>query len=263
MRHFATILCVVAIAVLAGSALATPVMEGSAPLSLPAAGDTSTVTISLAGAETGLSGYNLTLSLTPAGTAEIVSVAFPPWVRMPMNGTLPASSTHLQAVDLERHAEPGTSPIPLITVTLRAINNGKTVLTALPVIVDDDQGGRYTIDLLQIPVQVGTAPSETATPSAMPTTLQPPSSSGGAQSPSPSIATDTLPSPTASLLSATVESVTTATTAPPVSQSPLSATPASEQATPSAKATPGFDCITACFVGLVISILTMLNRKPW
>jgi len=263
MRRFAVILCAVALATLAGPALATPVLEGPASLSLPAAGDTGTVTISLAGAETGLSGYNLTLSLAPAGTAEIVAVVFPSWAGIPMTGTLPASSTYLQAVDLERHAEPGVSPIPLITVTLRAITDGETVLTGLPVIVDDDQGGRYTIDSLQIPVQVGTVPSETATPGTMPATLRPPSSSGGAPSPNPSIATDTLSSPAAPLSSATVESVTTFTTAPPVSQSPPSAAPAGEQTTPPVKATPGFDCITACFAGLVISILALLNRKPW
>jgi len=256
MRHFAVILCVVALAAVAGPALATPVLEGSAPLFLPAAGDTGTVTISLAGAETGLSGYNLTLSLAPGGTAEIVSVAFPSWAGIPVNGTLPASSTYLQAVDLERHAEPGTSPIPLITVTLRAITNGEAILTALPVIVDDDQGGRYTLDSLQIPVQVGTVSSEPATPDTVPTTLQPPSSSGGAPSPSPSITTDTLVSPDAPRPSATVESVTTATTAPPVSQSPSSATP-------SAKATPGFGCTTVCLAGLAISVLALLNRKPW
>lgn len=254
MRHFAVILCVVALAALAGQALASPVLEGSGPLSLPAAGDTGTVTISLAGAETGLSGYNLTLSLAPAGTAEIVSVAFPSWAGIPMNGTLPASSTYLQAVDLERLAGPGASPISLVTVTIRAIADGETVLTVVPSIVDDDQGGRYTIAPLQLPIQVGTVP----------TTLQAPSSSGGVPAPIASTTPGAPPSPAAPLPSGTVESVTTAGVTPPVSPSPSpSSTPADAQATPSAKATPGFECTTVCLAGLVISALALLNRKPW
>ena len=263
MQHFAVILCVVALATLIGPALATPVLEGSAPPPLPAAGDTSTVTISLAGAETGLSGYNLTLSLAPVGPAEIVSVAFPSWAGMPVNGTLPASSTYIQAVDLERRAEPGASPIPLITVTLRALADGETVLTALPVIVDDDQGGRYTIGPLQVPIRVGTVPAETTLPGTMPTASQASSSSGNAPVPGASITPNPLPSPAAPLPAGTVESVTAATTAPHVSLSSSSATPAGEQTTPSAKATPEFNCITACFAGLVISALVLLNRKPW
>lgn len=206
MQNFAVILYAVAFAALAGQALAVPVLEGSGPLSLPAAGDTGTVMVSLAGAETGLSGYNLTLSLAPAGTAELVSVAFPSWARMPVNGTLPASSTCLQAVDLEGLAGPGASPVLLVTVTLRALADGETVLTALPIMVDDDQGGRYTLDPLRIPVQVGTVS----------TASQASSSSENTPAPGPSITTDELPAPTAPLPAGTAESVTTATTAPPV-----------------------------------------------
>ena len=72
MGNVAVILCVVALATLAGQAPATPVLEGSAPLSLTEAGGTGTVTISLAGAETGLSGYNLTLRLSNRDTGLLL-----------------------------------------------------------------------------------------------------------------------------------------------------------------------------------------------
>jgi hypothetical protein len=110
MQHFAVILCVVALATLIGPVLATPVLEGSAPPPLPAAGDTSTVTISLAGAETGLSGYNLTLSLAPVGPAEIVSVAFPSWAGMPVNGTS-RQVPHISRPSISRDV-PNRAPLP-------------------------------------------------------------------------------------------------------------------------------------------------------
>jgi len=256
MRNFTVLLCVVA---LAGQALAAPALEGPTHLSFPAAGDTGTVAINLTGVETGLSGYNLTLSLSPAGIAEIESVAFPSWVRIPVNGTLPASSTYLQAVDLDRNAEPGTSPLPLLTATLRAIVDGETTLAVVPVIVDDDLGGRYALDPLKIAVRVGAAPPETATSDTMPRTLRPSSSSGGVQPQGTSTATDTLPGPDTPISSATVGSVTT--TYPPVSLSPPITTPAGELATPSTKTTQGFDCTTVCFAGLLISLLALLGWK--
>ena len=260
MRNLMVLLC---IAALSGQALATPVLEGSTLLSLPATGDTGTVTISLGGAETGLSGYNLTLSLSPIGAAEIVSVAYPSWARIPVNGTLPASSTYLQTVDLERHVEPGTSPIPLITVTLRAIADGETVLAVVPVIIEDDQGGRYALDPLQVMVQVGTAPSKTATLDAMLIASQPSPSSGDALFPRYPAATDTPAYSASPLPPETVESMTAATTASPVSLSTISALPAGEITTPSVKENPGFGCITAYLAGLVISLLTLIGRKPW
>ncbi len=256
MRDFMVILCAVALAALAGQTLAAPVLEGPASLSLPAAGSTGTVAISLAGAGTGLSGYNLTLSLAPAGTAEIVSVDFPSWARMPANGTLPASSTYLQAVDLEMHAEPGASPIILVNVTLRAITGGATVLAAVPVIVDDDRGGRYTLDPLQIPVLVDTVPAETATPGTVPV-----SSSAAVPSSTPSTTSNAPPSPVAPLPSGAVENVTTAGAS--LSPSPPVVTPDGEQTMPPTEAAPGFDVVTACFAGLLISVLTLLKRKPW
>ncbi len=256
MRNLAVLLCVVA---LAGQALAAPALEGPPPLSFPAAGDTGTVAINLAGVETGLSGYNLTLSLSPAGIAEIVSVTFPSWARIPMNGTLPASSTYLQAVDLDRNAEPGTSPLPIITATLRALADGETTLAVVPVIVDDDMGGRYALDPLKIAVRVGTTPPKTATSGAMSRTLRPSSSSGGVQPQGTSTATDTLPGPDTPLSPATVESATA--TNPPVSLSPPVTMPAGEQATPSTKTTPGFDCTAVCLAVLLISLLVLLGWK--
>lgn len=210
------------------------------------------MTISSAGAETGLSVYKPILSLTPVGTAETVSAAFPPWAGLPLSGSLPASLSYLQVVDLERVAEPCISSIPLITAALRVIATGETILMVVPVIDDDP---------LQIAMQVGTKPPETATSGV--TTLKPFPLSDSAPPPDTPVRYSTFPSQFAPLSSATVESVATATTVSPVSLSPSSTAPTGEQITPSASATPGSDCTTACFSDLLISAFALLNQKPW
>lgn len=210
------------------------------------------MTISSAGAETGLSVYKPILSLTPVGTAETISAAFPPWAGLPLSGSLPASLSYLQVVDLERVAEPCISSIPLITAALRVIATGETILMVVPVIDDDP---------LQIAMQVGTKPPETATSGV--TTLKPFPLSDSAPPPDTPVRHSTFPSQFAPLSSATVESVATATTVSPVSLSPSSTAPTGEQITPSASATPGSDCTTACFSDLLISAFALLNQKPW
>lgn len=210
------------------------------------------MTISSAGAETGLSVYKPILSLTPVGTAETISAAFPPWAGLPLSGSLPASLSYLQVVDLERVAEPCISSIPLITAALRVIATGETILMVVPVIDDDP---------LQIAMQVGTKPPETATSGV--TTLKPFPLSDSAPPPDTPVRHSTFPSQFAPLSSATVESVATATTVSPVSLSPSSTAPTGEQITPSASAIPGSDCTTACFSDLLISAFALLNQKPW
>lgn len=210
------------------------------------------MTISSAGAETGLSVYKPILSLTPVGTAETISAAFPPWAGLPLSGSLPASLSYLQVVDLERVAEPCISSIPLITAALRVIATGETILMVVPVIDDDP---------LQIAMQVGTKPPETATYGV--TTLKSFSLSDSAPPPDTPVRHSTFPSQFAPLSSATVESVATATTVSPVSLSPSSTAPTGEQITPSASAISGSDCTTACFSDLLISAFALLNQKPW
>jgi hypothetical protein len=254
MRSFATILCIAALAVITGPALAAPVLESPGILSLPAGGSTVSLTINLSGAETGLSGYNLSLAMTPSRTAEIVSVEYPPWANMPMNGTMPAWNTWIQAVDLQTQVEPGDSPVLLATLTLRAIANDKTVLTVAPVIVDDDRGGRYTLDPIQIPVQVGAVPAETTSQS---TSSADPQASSSSSTDAPK-ATAALRSPPGNVVSDTTQTVTTPASSQP---SPSLEIPAEEQTAPPARTSPGFGWSTSCLTGLVLGALVLLKMK--
>jgi len=260
MRLFISIFCVAALIAFTGPALASPVLETSGHLYLPMVGDRGTVTVNLTGAEGGRSGYNLTLNMVPSKTATIASVAFPPWANMPMNGIMPAENTWIQAVDLQMGAEPGDSPILLATITIQATADGETILTVVPVIVDDDQGGRYTLDPIQIPVQVGAVPTETLTQDASPTTRQASSSSSSADTTPQETprARDTPPSPPVTQLSETTESVPTAIAS--LLPSPSPEISADEPTIPSTEATPGFDCITSCLAGLLICGLFLLTK---
>lgn len=250
MRTFASMLCIITLAVLISPVLASPVLEGPDVLSLSAAGNTGTLPINLSGAGTGLSGYNLSIELSNPGTAEIAAVTFPSWAGMPVNGTMPAANTWIQAVDLRNEVEPGDSSIPLATLTIRALASGEATLTVIPVIIDDDQGGRYTLEPLRIPVRIGGMPSVTIDSDDHSTVL--PASS----SPSVDGTAEALPSSPVSTASETTES--TATSAPSV-PSPSPAVPATEQATPSAEATPGFDGITTSLS--VIAFCAIVRQK--
>ena len=237
MRPFASILCVVTIVFLTGPAMASPMVEAPDSIYLPVAGSINNFTIGLTDVENGLSGYNFTLDLFPQGTAEIVSVMFPKWANMPMNGTMPAENTWIQAVDFGMQVEPGELSVILATITIRASTGGETILVVVPNIVDDDQGGRYVLDSLRIPVQVGVVPAETVTPTS-------------------SMIID------ASLSS--YENKTNETTAvkSPL-HSPSEDLPFDEQNKPPAEATPGFDCITSCLAGLLICAIFLSKKIKW
>ena len=248
MRTFAAILCVVGLASLTCPALASPALGGPDLLFLPEYGSTTDLTITLDGAPAGLSGYNLSLALNPTGIAEIMAVGYPDWANMPMNGNMPTANTWIQAVDLGMGAKPGDAPVVLATITIRGITDGKGMLTVTPVIFDDDLGGRYTLDPLQVPVWIGAGNAETIETGDGSTEREvSPSSSVEA-----SRTTGIQHSPDAPEVSEMTEIVTT---------SPSPSTPADEQTTTPAKATPGFDWGTSCLTGLVLCSLLLMKMK--
>lgn len=255
MRSFAILLCMVALVTIPCNALASPVLlEAPATISFPTAGSTDTLVINFTGGEVGLSGYNLSLSVTPPGIVEVASVVYPPWAGMVSNGTMPAENTWIQAVDLQMQVEPGDSPVLLATITLQSIADGESVLTVTPLIVDDDRGGRHTLEPLRIPVRVGVVPVETNSPDANRTKW-------GASSSSvePSVVPDSGISPSVSPISRTEES-TTATMQPVSSPSPED--PANESAAFPPQSAPGFGVATLCLTGLALGVLGLkkLNR---
>ena len=105
-------------------------------------GKTATVNIVLDEAPQGLSGYNLTVSLSNAAIAEIIAVSFPAWATLHDNSTLPADSLWITALDLSEQIQNGTTNITLATLTIRGDNAGQGTITAALGVdgMDNDMG---------------------------------------------------------------------------------------------------------------------------
>ncbi len=101
-------------------------------------GSKETVNLTLNNAP-GLSGYNLTVSLSNPEIAEIVDVDFPEWATLNDNSSLPADSLWIKCVDLKDEVGTGAS-INLGTLTVRGDSPGTTDITATITKMDDDNG---------------------------------------------------------------------------------------------------------------------------
>jgi len=91
----------------------------------------------------GLAGFNVTVALTNSSVGELVGVTYPTWANMPVNGSLPADTVYIQAVDLMSSVGAGATNVILCTLTVRGDAAGTANLTITATKVDDDIGGRY------------------------------------------------------------------------------------------------------------------------
>ena len=89
-------LCFMLTLVQAGSASTVTVQDAN----VPAIGGTANVEIRLDSAPAGLSGYNITFSLSNPGIAEITQVTFPSWAVITQTSTFPSDQVWLKAGDL-------------------------------------------------------------------------------------------------------------------------------------------------------------------
>ena len=103
-------------------------------------GSTTTVNITLDTTPDGLSGCNLTVSLSNATIAEIVSVSFPSWATLHDNSALPADSVWMKSADLTDQIKSGATNITLGTLTIRGDNEGTSDVTITVTKMDDDDG---------------------------------------------------------------------------------------------------------------------------
>jgi parallel beta-helix repeat protein len=103
-------------------------------------GNISTVNITLDEAQDGLSGYNLTVSLSNASVAEILSVSPSSWASLNDNSTLPADSVWIKGVDLSEQVQSGATDINLGTLTLKGDRKGTTDIVIAVTKIDDDSG---------------------------------------------------------------------------------------------------------------------------
>jgi hypothetical protein len=98
------------------------------------------LSITLSEAPNGLSGYNITISLSNASVAEIISVDFPDWALLNDVGLLPAELVWIKAVDLQNSIIKGASNVILANVTFRGKSEGIANVLLTVRKIDDDDG---------------------------------------------------------------------------------------------------------------------------
>ena len=108
------------------------------------AGESTAVNVILDSAPTGLSGYNITVSVTDPSVAKLASVTFAGWATLHDNGTLPASSCWIKAVDTAQMITPGSTNVTFATFTIQGIQTGSTSITLGITAIDDFSGDVIT-----------------------------------------------------------------------------------------------------------------------
>ncbi|MSQ40623.1 MAG: hypothetical protein EXR55_02975 [Dehalococcoidia bacterium] len=93
-----------------------------------------------AGAQKGLSGYDLTIALEPTGVAEIVEVSLPDF-GITQTSAVPSASVSILIADLNRRAELAAGAQTLVTLRITARSAGTASIIIQVKAMDDDQGG--------------------------------------------------------------------------------------------------------------------------
>jgi hypothetical protein len=121
-------------------------------------GDTSLIDIILDDAPNGLSGYNLTISLSDPEVANIEEMAYPDWAVIHGNSTLPADHVWMKGVDLNNQIE-SKKGILLGTLTVRGNAIGDSAITVAATAMDDDSGNAMELSPISGTVHVGASSS--------------------------------------------------------------------------------------------------------
>lgn len=142
-------------------------------VSLTSAGQTAEIPVTLDAVPAGLAGYKMDVSFSKPGIARITAVSFPEWAALKnVDGTLPAESATLTAVDLMDAVKAGSPSVPLVTFTVESVAAGTTDLTLTITELTDDSGNPIQFTITPAGITVGGSnqtPVANATPSPTPT----------------------------------------------------------------------------------------------
>jgi len=139
-RTRAAVVALAVVGLVAGGAAAgaqtTPTVEpGDATI---AAGETTTVAVTLSAAPDGLAGFNLTIETT-GGTARVVGASAADDYGITTERVEDGRAT-LEGVDIDENVRAGATDVRLGTVTVRGESAGETDLSASVRRMDDDDG---------------------------------------------------------------------------------------------------------------------------
>lgn len=101
------------------------------------------VNIVLDSAPAGLSGYDITVSVSDPALATIAAANKPGWATIGTVGATPASSVQITGADLNDQIQSGATGILLGTVAIRALDAGTVDLTITVTALDDDTGAPF------------------------------------------------------------------------------------------------------------------------
>ena len=129
-------------------------MIGAEDIEIVGIGNIGVLKIKLDSTPQGLSGYNISISLSDPSVVTIVSVSFPSWAILQSNSILPGSSVWLKAADPNKQIEAGATNVLLATLSIESIQIGETLVNISITRLDDDSGYPITSDVQNVTVTV-------------------------------------------------------------------------------------------------------------
>ena len=170
VRVLVTVLVLCA-ALAAGAQAATVTASGG---SIPAAGQVANFPISVDSLPDGISGFNITASLSDPTKAEIVGILFPSWAPLIPGfvqiSPLPADSVWYVGVDFGDQVKPGATNVDLGTVQVRGDATGTTDLQLTLNMFDTELGDQIPATVVPGTITIGTPTVPTTEPTTVPTT---------------------------------------------------------------------------------------------
>ncbi|HUU75507.1 MAG TPA: PEGA domain-containing protein [Methanoregulaceae archaeon] len=170
------------LAALAGGAQASTVTASGGTIS--SVGQSGDFPITVDTLPTGLSGFNITISLGDPSKAEIVAVTLPPWAPnipgIQQNGSVPADSVWIKVADFGNVIGIGATNVNLGTVTIRGDATGTTTLQVALTQLHNELGNQIPAAVIPGIITIGTPTTvPTTTPTTTATTTVPTTAPAG------------------------------------------------------------------------------------
>ena len=127
--------------------------------------DTSAIDIHLLQIPSGLSGYNISISIGNASVADITGFQFPEWTDLNDTSGFPASSVWIKAADLSESIKGTVPQVNLGSVIIRGKAGGITSLDLTINQLDDSQGNPIDTVIQSGTFKVNETPNDSHSPS--------------------------------------------------------------------------------------------------
>jgi PKD repeat protein len=132
-------------------------------------GSTATTDLVIDEVPTGLSGFNITMTIAHPALAQVTALSYPSWVTVHQDSGINADTLWIKGADLTLQVESGASSVRLGTLTIRGDQTGQTSLDIAVTRLDDDAGTPISCSV--VPGQIRVVPLVLALPgqTALPT----------------------------------------------------------------------------------------------